>query len=213
MKTLAFISYSISAPVVDLVAESIAEAAPDEWDIPFSSPLLGADDFYDAEEDIDSIFSEKDKLDISPSSGPPLTTVAASEQDLVNMTRTVIEFIFQVGEVSVSLQKTDESTLAELNIYDFGLKFISRPFDYKAVIHIASAQLLDNMQQSEKFQYILSKATGVAGEEESQKFITIVFDSVNRTSPQFKGTDQAADILFGGIYYFVSYCSCQYRPD
>jgi vacuolar protein sorting-associated protein 13A/C len=187
-KTLSFISYSISAPVADLVAVTIAEAAPVEWDISYASPELGADDFFDAEEEMDVI-----KLDMSRVESPVVFT---KEEDMEKMSRTVIEFTFQVGEVSVSLQKTDESTLVELNIYEFGLTYVSRPFDYKAVIHIADAQIVDCMQTDREFRYLLSKAAGVVGEE---KFISIVYDSINRESPEFKGTDQAADISFGGL--------------
>jgi vacuolar protein sorting-associated protein 13A/C len=197
MKTLSFISYSISTPVVDLVAERISVVTSNDWIDSYPSPDLGTDEFFDAEEDIES---NQDDMPISN----PLLTVVASDQDLIKMSHTVIEFVFQVGEVSVSLQKTDpsnsfeESTLAELNIYDFGLKYVSRPFDYKAIIHIASAQIKDNMQQSEQFQYLMFKAARADGEGEREKFITIVYDSINRTSPEFKGIDQAADVKFGG---------------
>lgn len=208
MRTLDYIGYGFSTS--ESVPTKAHQGTKDDWidGLSYSdSPMLTADEFFDAEEslrDSPTIASASVEADLS----------SASNEELVQMNRIVIEFLFTVGEVSASLQKADpitheESALADVNIYNFDLKYVSRLFDYKAVIDIASAQILDNTQRdNEQFKYLLSESTrGESGGEVSQKFISIVYDSINRNSPEFKGTDQAADIGFGGMREYLKYQS------
>lgn len=204
MKTLDLISYSFSSSAEEVDTKHPKALMPDnpppvvaaeEWDFSPTQEFFMADEFHDAEEDIDSTNDDETVYNQKTTS---------QSQELIKMSRVLIEFSFQVGEFSVSLQKSNanglqDTTLADLTIADFYLKYVSRPFDSRVDIQIASAQIKDNLQQADaKFQYLLSKSF-VEGNKENPKFITIAYESTKKESPEFKGVDQNVDIAFGAV--------------
>lgn len=204
LKTLDLINYGFSSTLVlEDSAQIVSEEVLDEWSYQGAmSPVLNADEFFDAEEDLSSVASAELEAESLPQSVPQM------DASRLEMARVVVEFSFNVGEVSASLRKSgthsleaEEKKLADLNIYDFDLKYTSRPFDFKTKITIASAEVVDNMQmESAKFQYLMSQSRKEEEGESGNRFITIGYDSIQRDSPDFNGTDQIAEIGFGGIY-------------
>ncbi|KAJ3092913.1 hypothetical protein HK102_000456 [Quaeritorhiza haematococci] len=102
---------------------------------------------------------------------------AASRPD-----RVLMEFLFDVGEVSVSLKKSDpkaaanngnggnnvivaipERVLAEAKVEGFSLKYRQRPHDMFVDIGIGRAQIEDQMQQDDvRFKYVLAPSSSAS---------------------------------------------------
>ncbi|KAJ3332602.1 hypothetical protein HDU76_013706 [Blyttiomyces sp. JEL0837] len=148
-----------------------------------------ADSFFDAEENLDQ-FTDK-KIVEDPS-------------------KILLEFRFNVGKVSASLQKSSkdvtvkDKTLAEVAINSFQLRYRQRPYDYNVHIQINSVAIEDRMQSGLVRELHMLKPSGVTAEStEAEDLVLIEYNSLKSTSPDYKGVDQAVNISFASVDIIV----------
>ncbi|KAI8844441.1 hypothetical protein BJ741DRAFT_543605 [Chytriomyces cf. hyalinus JEL632] len=181
----------------DEPGEPQIESKPERWmehgNIDFLLPTDDEDDsFFDAEESI-----PKESSQASQETAP----------DAILM-----QFVFEIGQVSASLRKSDlenpvhhSKVLADLKISGFNLTFNQRPYDYNVKIQINSISIEDKLELHGRTltvpRYLLypSSTTSESVPSADENLMLIEYNSLKPDSPDYKGVDQDVKVSFASV--------------
>ncbi|TPX42076.1 hypothetical protein SeMB42_g05292 [Synchytrium endobioticum] len=124
--------------------------------------------------------------------------------------RVLMEFIFEVGQMSASLKKADrnqkmkETALAELFINDFNLTFQQKQVDMGVTVRIRDIRIEDKMQDPDsKFKYLLAASAfteaNVKDDDPNTNLIHLHYEKIDSQSPHYQGMDSSVDVKVAGI--------------
>ncbi|TPX30777.1 hypothetical protein SmJEL517_g05746 [Synchytrium microbalum] len=170
--------------------------------------------------------SDDDAFYDAPEAGPSVMATGGRKGSTATLDadRVLMEFTFDVGQVSASLKKADrnmkmkEAVLAHLIISDFGLTVQQRQVDMTVDVRIRDVQIEDRMQDAgAEFKYLLaasshskpnnsttnlSSSTGnlsASSDPRASHLIVIKYERIDPTSQHYKSIDQAVDVYISGV--------------
>lgn len=134
--------------------------------------------------------------------------IGSSQQTQIKLDFTVTRLSVLISETATSPGTTD-TPLCEVVLEQFGLEFVSRPYDMFAHVWLRTLNVVDNMEHGKEYGYLVMSGEAQASTPgPTNDLVDVKYRRVNSKHPMFVqsfgGYEQSVDILLSTLTFVIT---------